>query len=65
MELPDTLFEQKLPETIFVKVEEDGDSSFLIADEDIGDLLDRNEDVTIGVYELKKVVTGTLEPIIR
>lgn len=49
---------QKFPEVIYVKQEEDGDSSFLVADDDFAGLAEMGEAVPVAVYRLES--TGIL-----
>jgi len=43
----------KFPKVIFVKREQDGDESYLIADENGGLFAETSEPVTVARYELK------------
>ena len=40
------------PHTIFVRMEKDGKSTFLVAESDALDIIDGNGPTTYGVYEL-------------
>ena len=44
---------KKLPKRIFVKREIDGELEYLCADEDIQNLSEKDETLTVGEYQLK------------
>ena len=44
-----------LPKTIFVKIEHDGTTSYLVADDDIDSLAGMGEVIKIGTYKLVEV----------
>jgi len=43
---------KKLPKTLFVKREEDGDTHYFVADEEINSLVDMSGKVWVGTYKL-------------
>lgn len=50
---------KKLPKTIYVKREQDGDDSFLIADEDLSGISEAEETIAAGEYVLQRMVKVT------
>ena len=54
--------EVMLPKTVYVKLEEDGDQSYLVADFGANDLIDLDEEETeIGEYRLVRKVKYTMQ----
>lgn len=47
---------KKLPKTIAVTIERDGDTSYFLADKTPSDLAELGEVRTVGLYELKQVM---------
>lgn len=52
----------KLPATIFVKHEKDGDLSYLVADANVTSLVEMGEKLKVGVYRLVETreITGVV-----
>ena len=44
----------KFPKVLFVKQEEDGDTTYHVPSENLVDLAEKDEKVHIGVYELRE-----------
>lgn len=43
---------KKFPKTLYVKIEEDGDTSYFVADADASPLAEQGEKIRIATYEL-------------
>jgi hypothetical protein len=50
------------PKTLYVKEEQDGDSFYLLASEDLSEHAEVGEKVKVGVYELKQTSILTAKP---
>jgi hypothetical protein len=53
---------QTLPDVLVVKREEDGNDSYLIASDKLGDLAEMGEKLKVGVYQLQYIQTLSAEP---
>ena len=51
-----------MPRTVYVKIEEDGDESYLCAVDDPKDLAAVGEKIRVGVYDLRVTSTLTAKP---
>lgn len=57
--------EKKFPERLFVKREEDGGSSWFVADDNNYDLAEIGTKIKIGVYQLVNTETVEFELVIK
>lgn len=55
----------KLPETIYVKIEYDGDDDFLIAGEVPSDISESEDSIEVGMYSLVATKTVTNKTILE
>lgn len=47
----------KLPKSLYIKIEQDGDDEFFIANEDLYDIAEKGETIKVGIYKLQSVKT--------